>query len=528
MEFVDKIIILIVVMQAIYGLYKRVTGRDQAEQADALAEAPIDDDATRAVMVERARDQVERARAAIGALRHRGEALAAELGGAALAPLREAVERVLPALARLRERLDDIDAALADPDEHPEAVAQWLLESTELREAFGDLAALEAQLGTIAAAARWQRDPALGRLLREAEAVAAALLAPLASLPGWPSGRPLCLPGARVDLDAGALFPDRPVVVLDNRLADENARWGGVVDGAARAILTARPGLVDALRARLPGDERPWLPRMQGRGVVFDLDAAGRAWLPTLAADTLAVMMLGPAALRAAMRALGRPGDPYEVARVRTATDPRLIGETPPADLRIRLMAHTLAGIGSDGRAAALLARWDRDHDHPDALVLPSLFGQSVRLPTARVVAVLGPIVDHLRDARHDAIGGRRLSELPGMVMSPGLWARVRARVEALSAERPFHDDPRIAVAAALVAADEAGGFGPRLSRALRDAILTAGERRAPDPNYRLAPRRLDEPLAPRELIEAIALRAVWRRPHLHPRRPVPPVPRTG
>ncbi len=528
MELVDKLIILIVVMQAIYGLYKRVTGRDQAEQADRLAEAPVDDAATREMMIERARDQIERARGAVEGLRARAEGLRAELSGAVLTPLREAVERLIPPLAGLREGLDDLDAVLADPEERPEAVAQWLMESTELRDAFGDLSALDMRLTVIAAAARWQRHPALAKPLREAEVVATALLDPLRALADWPDERPICLPGGHADLDVRPLFPDRPVVVLDSRFTQENTRWGGLVDSTARTILARRPGLLDPLRARLPSDERPWLPRKEGGAIVFDLDAAGRAWLPTIAADTLAVLMMGPAVLRSAMRTLGRPDDPYEVTRVRTATDPRLVGDTPPADLRIRLMARVLGGLGAEARADALLDTWDRDHDHPDALLLPSLFGQAVRLPTARVLATLGPVVDHLRDGRHDAIGGRRFGELTGFVMGPGLWSRVRARAEALLADRPVHDDPRVAVAAALLAADQTGGFGPRLSRALSEAILTSGERRAPDPHYRIKPPRLDDPLTPRELIEAVVLRAAWRRPHRHPRRPGSPVRRAG
>lgn len=525
MEFADELIILVFVLQAIYSLYQRVTGGRQAKEAAELEAPPaVDDRATWAVMLDRARDQIERAEDGAARLRDRAARLRDRLVAPALAPLRAAVERrLLPPIDRLRERLADLAAHLDDVDEHPERVAHWFARSGELGETFGALAALEGQLVLVDGAARWLGDADLALLVREAEAVAQALLAPLATGDHrWPREPPICLPAPRDDLDVAALFPDRPVVLLPPAFADEGKRWPALVHAVARTILRTRPGLLDGPRALLPGDERPWLPRLQGRAAVFDLDAAGRAWLPTLAADTLAVMMIGPAALRGAIRRLAAPDDPFEVVRVRAGADPRLIDETPPAHLRIELMAHTLTRMGAEGEAAALVAQWRRAHDHPDALVLPSLFGESVRLPVARAVERLAPVVDRLRDGRHDALGGRPLSAMTDFAMGPGRWSRVQRRAEAFVNGQPFHDDPRVAVAAAIVAADRIGGFGPRLSRALRHAILAAGERRMPDPNYRPPSPRLDAPLTGRELIEAVALRAAWRRPHRHPSAPKP------
>ncbi|MEZ4435896.1 MAG: hypothetical protein R3F65_26155 [bacterium] len=523
MEFADELIILVFVLQAIYSLYQRMTGGRQAEEAAELEAPPAQDDReTWAVMLDRARDQIDRAEDGAARLRERAARLRDRLGLPALAPLRAAVERhLLPPIDRLRERLADLSAHLDDVDERPERVAHWFARSAELGETFGALAALEGRFVLLDGAARWLGDADLARLVREAEAVAAALLAPLAAGDHrWPQAPPICLPAPRDDLDVGALFPDRPVVLLPPAFADEARRWPALVDAVARTILRVRPGLLAGPRSLLPGEERAWLPRLQGRVAVFDLDAAGRAWLPTLAADTLAVMMMGPAALRGAMRRLASPDDPDAVTRVEAGADPRLVDETPPPHLRVELMAHTLAKMGATGRAEKLLAQWRRTHDHPEALRLPSLFGESVRLPVARAVERLAPVVDRLRAGRHDALGGRPLSAMPGFEMGPGRWARVRRRVEALVGGQRFHDDPRVAVAAAIVAADRLGGFGPRLSRALRDAILAADERRLPDPNYHPASPRLDAPLVGRELIEAVALRAAWRRPHRHPSAP--------
>lgn len=531
MEFAEELILLVFVLQAVYSLYQRITGGDQAKKAAELEAPPAaDDQATWALMIDRARDQISHAEATAERLRSRAitlrDRLGDRLGADRNEPLKEAVAlRLLPALDRLRERLADLAAHLDDLDERPEQVAQWIARSGELVAIFGELGDREAHLGLVNGAARWQRDADLAALLREAEAVAAALLHPLTVADRrWPTRRPLCLPAPRADLDLGldldALFGDRPAVLLPPAFADESTRWPTLIEATARALVRLRPSLLDGSRALLPGDERPWLPRLQGRAVTLDLDALGRVWLPTLAADALAVMMMGPAALRGAMHLLASPDDPDEVVTVQAATDHRLADATPPPHLRVVLMARTLARMGADPRAARLLAQWQVAHGHPEALILPSLFGQSVRLPLAPVIERLGPVVDRLRDARQDALGGRMLSAVPGFEMSPSRWARVERRVELLVAGVPFQDDPVIAVAAAIMAADRSGGFGPRLSRALRHAIVAEGERRGPAAPVEWAAARFDDPLTARDLIEAIALRAVWRRPHPHPREP--------
>lgn len=527
MEFAEELILLVFVLQAVYSLYQRITGGDQAKKAAELEAPPAaDDQATWALMIDRARDQIASAEATAERLRTRALTLRDRLGDRLAAdrhePLREAVAaRLLPAIDRLRERLADLAAHLDDLDERPEQVAHWIARSGELVAIFGELGDREAQLGLVNGAARWQRDADLAALLREAEAVAAALLHPLTIADRrWPSHPPICLPAPRADLDLGALLGDRPVVLLPPAFADDSTRWPALIEATAQALVRLRPSLLAASRALLPGDERPWLPRLQGRAITLDLDALGRAWLPTLAADALAVMMMGPAAMRGAMHALASPDDPEEVVQVAAATDHRLADATPPPHLRVVLMARTLARLGFDPRAARVLAQWEATHDHPDALVLPSLFGQSVRLPLAPVVDRLGPVVDRLRDARQDALGGRMLSAVPGFEMSPSRWARVERRVELFVAGVPFQDDPAIAVAAAIMAADRMGGFGPRLSRALRHAIVAEGERRGAAAPMGSTIARFDDPLTPRDLIEAVALRAVWRRPHPHPREP--------
>lgn len=536
MEFLDELFILLVVLQAVYGLYQRVTGGDAAQKAEAMP-PPEADDGTRALLVERAREQVEAARGHVAHLRARATALGLRLSGPGLAPLADAVAgRISPALAALDRALAEQAAALPPPAADPAALpdedaVDWALLADRLRGALGELHRQSAALTAIEAAVRWREDPRLGPVLADVDAVAASMLDPLAAAArherlDWPTGAPITLPAGGDPEAVRALLPDHPVVFVDADVADEQTRWPAVIEAVSRTVVHTRPGLVAPLRAHFAGGP-PWLPRQQGRRVIVELDALCAEWLDVVVADAVAAVMMGPVALRGFVARWARPDDPYAVVRVERGADHRLAGPTPPPHLRVHLMAAALHEMGFDIEARALRDGWDAQHDEPATLVMPSLFGPSVQLPVDRAAAPLRPRVMEVAVGRHPAFGGRRFASIGAFEMSPGLWARTRQRAADLAGGRRFAESPRIVVAAAILAAEQSpGGFGPRLNRLVHGLIVEPGERPAPDPRYR--PRRPDlgEPLGPRELIEAVALRAVLRRPRAHrppPRRALRP-----
>ena len=104
MDFIDKIVILIFVLQAVYSLYQRVTGGNAGEKA---AEMPPpdaqNDDGTFALVLIRARQQAVNALQTQTRVAERVSALAERLGGHGPAPFQAAVEGPVAAeLARIR------------------------------------------------------------------------------------------------------------------------------------------------------------------------------------------------------------------------------------------------------------------------------------------------------------------------------------------------------------------------------------------------------------------------------------------
>ncbi len=528
MEFIDELFILLVVLQGVYNLYQRVTGGNAGEQAENMP-PPEEDDGTWTIMLVRARERTARAREQLARNRQRAQRVAAGLGGAAVAPLRRAIEqRLVPEFDRIDAALAALAARLAEvdlEDDGPEAaeraarlMSDWAARADEMRELLGRQARLVDVLGALEGAARWRNDPRLGPIMADVDAVAASMLAPLAAGAGsgwfdWPGGAPLTLPEVGDPDAVRGLLAEHPVVFVDTDVADGQTRWPAVIEAVARTVVRTRPALLrPIIEARHPGVPA-WLPRQQGRRVVFDLQAAAGAWFEAVAVDVLAALMMGPAALMGLIERLARPDDPFAVVRARPGPDHHTLSAQPPAHLRAHLTAAALTAIGYDVEARALLNRWNALHGEPAALSLPSAFGVAVVLPVEPAVEALRPWITALLGERHDALGGRALSALTHFEMSPGLWSRARERATRLSGGRSFSDAPRIIVAAALVVAD-GQGFDARLDRAVHRLITHPGERAPADPHYR--PRRADlgDPLTGRDLLEAVVLRAALDRPH--------------
>lgn len=520
MDLIDELIILIFVLQAVYSLYQRVTGSNQAEEAEQM-ELPsaAEDDGTWALMLARARDQLVTAARELERLAARVERLAAELAidPASSGPLVEALDAQLrPQLIDAQRQVASLTALFSADDVDPARLIERLASADDIRQIYAHMTVVRVGLGVLGAAGRWRRDPALAALLVDAEAAANALLAPMTRFAtansGWPETPAIVLPQPSDDPDATRrLFPDRPVVFLPDDFGDERLQWPALAREVARGLIQTLPGLATQIRALLGPTDPPWLPRREGRRVVFDLQAAAGAWLPVLAVDAVWTLMLGPGALHAIRVGESRPEDPFEIVRVRAGRDRRQIGTNPPVHLRVHLIGHLLGAMGFQAEARILLRDWDQAHGSPEALIMPSMFAQSVHLPMERAMQTFGPLVEQIRSAPFAALAGRGWSSVTGFELSPGLQGRIRQRTESLANRARFQDDPRIVIAAAAALVDQRGA-SPRLIQQVSHAILGRGEQRDPDPNY--APGRvprLGDPVRPREIIEAIILRAALR-----------------
>lgn len=526
MEYLDELFILLLVLQGVYNLYQKVTGGNAAEQAENMP-PPEEDDGTWSLMLGRAREQVRSAQQQLVRNLLRARRVAEGLTGPRVEPLRRAIDqRVRPAMLEIGAELEALEAHFGpaegdDPDDEEAArrMAEWSARADDLRRLLTRSARLMEALGAIENGARWRSDPRLGEILGDIDVVADSMLAPLAAggrldRVAWPEGPPLTLPAVSDPDTLRALLDGHPLVFVDSDVVDEQDRWPRVIQAVARAVIATLPGVLAPLRRALDPGVPAWLPRQQGRQIVFDPQAAAARWLDALAVDALAALMMGPVALAALVEHLARPEDPYAVVRARAGRDHRTVGRTPPDHLRVAAMAAVLTRMGYDVEARDLRQRWDALHGEPEALILPSLFGPAVGLPLERALEPLrAPLMALVAD-RHAALGDRSFSGLGHFEMSPGLWARARQRAESVAAGRAFSDAPRIVVAAALIAAERQGAFDHRLDRAVHRLITQPGERLPSDPHYR--PRRVDlgDPLTARDLIDAIVLRSALHRPH--------------
>lgn len=531
MEFIDELFILIIVLQGVYNLYQRVTGGNAAEKAENMP-PPEEDDGTWLIMLARARDRLADARRRLAGHTQRAQRVAEGMSGAAVAPLRRAIEtRLLPELQAIDRALTDLSSrfSLIDLDgEDPAAgeqaarlMSDWAAQADTLRSLLGEVGRQVALLGALEGAARWRSDPRLGGILADVDAVATSMLAPLAQAAEsgwmqWPAAAPLTVPEVGDPQALRRLLADHPLVFVDPDVADGQTRWPAVIEAVARAVVQTRPEILGGInRARHPGVPA-WLPRQQGRRVVFDVEASAAVWFEAAAVDAVAAVMMGPVALTALVERLARPDDPFAVVRARAGVDHRTLGPEPPAHLRVLLTARVLARLGFDVEAGAIAQRWSEMHGNPRAISLPSLFGAAVGLPTERAVEALMPWLFDLVASPVAGLGDRSFAALGHFEMSPGLWSRTRQAAGLLSAGRGFRETPRIVVAAALLTAEKSGGVDVRLDRAVHRLITDPGERPAPDPHYR--PRRVDlgDPLTARDLVEAITLRAALHRKHGH------------
>ena len=345
----------------------------------------------------------------------------------------------------------------------------------------------------------WRSDPRLGRLLADADAIAASLLEPIQRMAGvqsfvFPHQRPICAP-ANPDAEAlwvGLLPEGYPVIFVPDDFSDDLFRQASLPHEVGHLLWLRVPGLADELRAvtdlRLAGRVLEW-DGQQVRGAV---GWPFGAWLPEIFADAVCVLMLGPAGLRGLTHSFASPESPGAVVAGHLDAQ-GYYDEHPPAHLRVHLAGALLHRMGFDQEIRPILDEWDAAHGHPDALVLPTRDGPRVSVPFTQLRAFGADVMERIYTAPLECLDGIDLQDLPGLEMSPGLWAKVKRHAAELAEGRPFHEDGRVALASAIEARARFPDRAARIEEGLLRAVLgrDADDRLAPDAHYNrgLVPR---------------------------------------
>lgn len=372
----------------------------------------------------------------------------------------------------LEKMADETDSLRTSLETSADQVAQ-----AQLPYALPDTLALlewqSAQLAAVEHMIEVRSDRTTGEMMADADAVAAAHLKPLVDFTqfrgiDFPSRRPVCIPAmpGREAVFFGLLPAGYPTVFVPTDFGDDLLRWPAVSHEIGHVVWRELPGFSSELRQALRLEVEPVIasgPR------AFDLRRCYAAWLEELFCDYYTVLQLGPPALRGMMAMFSPPNVPAEALVWATASEARY-DEHPPPHLRVQLAAHALWMMGYDVEAKLLLRQWTSKVGQQGMYGFPAMITPPFGIAADSVEAFGRALVQRMHEVQLDALAGYPLSSIPGLAMTPGLWARVDKEKEALLSGESKHTDPRVILSAAI----EARAASPRSSRALARAVTRA------------------------------------------------------
>ena len=389
----------------------------------------------------------------------------------------------------LDRALLDLEAARRQAESLPPAESVAYIQRSPIVQTARETARVaEFRLEMISVLASSRADRATAQMLGDADAIAAALLRPLALFArahdvSIPDQRPICVPGSGYEsVFINLLPPDHPVIVVPDDFGEDLLRWSSIAHEIGHVMWFKAPGFADEIRAMTGVSGRPTLLSIGGGHLQGNIKSAFVAWLPEMIADAFAALLLGPAALRGMMHIYDELDSPAALVSVHTDDD-ITYGTHPPGALRVRWTASLLVRMGFDVEAKALLQSWETQHGEISHLVVPIRGGRLVELPIDLLVDPGREILEKWYTATYRTLAGFALPAIPGLEMSPGVWARVGARRRDLCAGARFNDDPRVVIAAAVEAGADASVSPTRVAEGVRRAIigLGTGERRVTD-----------------------------------------------
>lgn len=374
------------------------------------------------------------------------------------------------------------------------------------------------RLGVLSALRDSRLDPADGLRLADADAIADALLSPLQEFAeaqdiGLPKERPIAAP-ARKGGEAiwMGLLPERyPILFVPADFLEDLYRYASVPHELGHLMWRDVPGLAREVYEAAGFQYARGLIGVRDNKLSGTLDQVFTPWMSEIFADMVAVLLLGPAALRGLMYSFASPEAPAAV--LTAGVQGTNYDEHPPAHLRVHFAAHLLWTMGYDQQANAMKAEWDAQHGQPQRIFLPLAGGATAQMSVEMWLQPGREAIDRLYMHQFNALSGFRLADIPSFEMSPGLWARVLRRADQLAEDSPFNDDGRVVLAAAIEARTRHPARALLITRGLRRAILgqDSRERRVADPHYQ-RPDSSAQGWA-EELRAALIFREVMERP---------------
>ena len=318
-----------------------------------------------------------------------------------------------------------------------------------------------------------------------------------------------------------AVVVPRPWRDLDRRAADLATLpgpWGiaQAFQQAGRLFFRATTGLEPELRARMGLPRAAPLPASAETLVARQLALPMGPWMETLFADAWATLALGPAYAVGLRRTLATD-DHEQAVTILASDDGTHYGAIPPPHLRLLLSCDLLALLEHRAEASRQLTLWHGEVGSVEAFLLPTRAGDWAEVPDDLLRELGARVQELIASEPLASLGGASLGALEGLRFTHADQNAAEQAAAALASGRIARVGPRVALAAALLASDDAAGHEGAILAALRRSL-------APEsPTARHAPERrpYDRPtasrgafldLSPAALREAMVARAIlWR-----------------
>lgn len=290
----------------------------------------------------------------------------------------------------------------------------------------------------------------------------------------------------------------RPWREIDRRAADLAALptpWG-IAQGfqqAGRLYFRSTPGLEPELRARMGLPRAAPLPDSTETLVARHLAVPMGPWLETLFADTWAALLLGPAYAVGLRRTLVTEG--HEPAVTILSDEQGNYAAIPPPHLRVLLCCDLLSFCGHKAEASRQITLWHGEIGAVEGFILPTRGGDWADVPVDLVRAFGARVQELIAAEPLASLGGASLASLDGLRFTPADQSAAEQAATLLATGMLIRVAPRVALAAALLAADDADGREREILVALRRSLAPAAE--AVVSTTRALTRRSERPAAP-------------------------------
>ncbi len=329
---------------------------------------------------------------------------------------------------------------------------------------------LEALLAQLTAMAR-QRTAGRAAILADADAMADACYRPILEFAraqglNLRTSQPFAIRGDW-DLSIAPRFASTRVAPLriPARFESEVWQWPAIAHEVAHDFYYSLESIEGDLRTRLSLPSEVAIPMSERELDPGWLRGLFGAWLPEVFADTLGTIMLGPAYVETMRRAFQNPGSPQRTAAI--FQDGGVIDEHPPARLRLHMAIRVLHHLGHHDEADAVWERWEADHAGVGLYYLP-LGGDWVGLSEESLHTVANGMVDVLLQRPWPELDGFQLLNIPGLAYLHAEHAMAEKLALALGRGETVDGDPRLIIAAAVLAA----GAQPTLHDPILEAAL--------------------------------------------------------